>query len=219
MALSMPGPPCDRLARADEADWAARRGRPTRPREAAPTRPAGGAGHGPSLVSGAAPRPSPRRLRPSGVVQVSSGEGWENDRMAFLIRLVVNAVAIWLTSLVVPGIRITEASTAGGQVVVVLVIALVFGLVNAFVKPIVQFFSIPFYILTLGLFTLVVNALMLLLTGWLTGFTHWGLTVDGFWTAVWGGLLISVISWVLSLFLPDGEPDRERSHSVSRHYY
>jgi putative membrane protein len=131
--------------------------------------------------------------------------------MAFLIRLVVNAIAIWVTSLLVPGIEISEAPTTGGQVVVVLVVALVFGLVNAFVKPIVQFLSIPFYILTLGLFTLVVNALMLLLTGWLTSFTHWGLTVDGFWTAVWGGLLISVISWLLDLVVP--EPDRQRAEA------
>lgn len=119
--------------------------------------------------------------------------------MSFVVRLIVNAVAIWLTALWVSGITITQAQTPLGQALVVGVIALVFGLVNAFVKPIVQILSIPFYILTLGLFTLVVNALMLLLTSWLTGFTQWGLTVDGFWTAVWGGLVISLVSWVLSL--------------------
>ncbi len=119
--------------------------------------------------------------------------------MSLVVRLIVNAVAIWLTALWVSGITITQAQTPLGQALVVGVIALVFGLVNAFVKPIVQILSIPFYILTLGLFTLVVNALMLLLTSWLTGFTQWGLTVDGFWTAVWGGLVISLVSWVLSL--------------------
>lgn len=121
--------------------------------------------------------------------------------MAFFVRLVVNAVAIWLTSLWVSGITVTQAETPGGQVVVILVIALVFGLVNAIIKPVVQILSIPFYILTLGLFTLVVNALMLMLTSWITEFTQWGLTVDGFWTAVWGALLISVISWLLSLVI------------------
>lgn len=126
--------------------------------------------------------------------------------MAFVIRLVINAVAIWLTSLWVSGIEITQAPTPGGQVVVVLVIALVFGLVNAIIKPIVQVLSIPFYIITLGLFTLVVNALMLLLTSWITEFTQWGLTVDGFWTAVWGGFLISLISWAVSLVIPEPRP-------------
>ncbi len=119
--------------------------------------------------------------------------------MSFVVRLIVNAVAIWLTSLWVTGVTITQTETPLGQALVIGVIALVFGLVNAFVKPIVQILSIPFYILTLGLFTLVVNALMLLLTSWLTGFTQWGLTVDGFWPAVWGGLVISLVSWALSL--------------------
>lgn len=130
--------------------------------------------------------------------------------MSFLIRLVINAVAIWLTSMWVTGIEITEADTPGGQILIVLVIALVFGLVNAFIKPIVQILSIPFYIITLGLFTLVVNALMLLLTGWLTRFTSWGLEVDGFWTAVWGGLIISVISWLLSLVVPGSRRSADR---------
>lgn len=132
--------------------------------------------------------------------------------MTFAIRLAVNAVAIWLTSMWVSGIAITQAETPLGQALVVLAVALVFGLVNAVIKPVVQILSIPFYILTLGLFTLVVNALMLLLTSWLTGFTQWGLTVDDFWTAVWGGLVISVISWVISLVLPGPRRD-ERAYS------
>jgi putative membrane protein len=123
--------------------------------------------------------------------------------MSFFIRVIINAVAIWLTSLWVTGITITQAQTTGGQIVTVLAIAVVFGVINAWIKPIVQILSIPFYILTLGLFTLVVNALMLMLTSWLTEFTHWGLTVDGFWTAMWGAFLISVISFFLSVFVPD----------------
>lgn len=122
--------------------------------------------------------------------------------MNFLLRLIINAVAIWLTSLWVDGITITQSATTGGQILTVGVIALIFGLVNALIKPVVAFFSLPLYLLTLGLFTLVVNALMLMLTGWFTGFTQWGLEVDGFWTAVWGAIIISVVSWVLSLFTP-----------------
>lgn len=126
--------------------------------------------------------------------------------MAFIVRLIINGIAIWLTSLWVNGIEITQAPTPGGQVLVVLVISLVFGLVNAIIKPVVQILSIPFYILTLGLFTLVVNALMLMLTSWISEFTRWGLTVDGFWTAVWGGLVISLISWLISLVIPEPRP-------------
>lgn len=122
--------------------------------------------------------------------------------MNFVLRLIINAVAIWLTSLWVDGIAIVHSGTTGGQILSVLVIALIFGLVNALIKPVVAFFSLPLYLLTLGLFTLVVNALMLMLTGWFTSFTNWGLEVDGFWTAVWGAIIISVVSWFLSLFTP-----------------
>ena len=78
-------------------------------------------------------------------------------------------------------------------------VGLIFGLVNAVVKPIVKFFAFPLYILTLGLFTLVVNALMLMLTAWITSHAAWGLQVDSFGTAVVGALIISIVSWVLSL--------------------
>ena len=122
--------------------------------------------------------------------------------MNVVIRIVITAVAIWLTSLWVDGIEITQADSTGEQVLTVLVIAVVFVLVNSVVRPIVSFLSTPLYILTLGLFFLVVNALMLMLTGWLTSFTEWGLTVDGFWTAVWGALIISVATWVMALLVP-----------------
>ena len=118
--------------------------------------------------------------------------------MYLLLRLVFNALAIWIASLWVDGIEITQAGSTGGQIIVVLVIALIFGLVNALVKPIVKFFALPFYVLTLGLFTFVVNALMLMLTSWLTEFTRWGLFVDGFWPALLGSLVISILTWVLS---------------------
>lgn len=122
--------------------------------------------------------------------------------MNVVIRIVITAVAIWLTSLWVDGIEIAQADSTAEQVLTVLVIAVVFVLVNSVVRPIVSFLSTPLYILTLGLFFLVVNALMLMLTGWLTSFTEWGLTVDGFWTAVWGALIISVATWVMALFVP-----------------
>lgn len=125
--------------------------------------------------------------------------------MRFVVRVLINAVAIWLTSLWLAGVEIVTDGTPLNTVIVVGVVALVFTLVNAIVKPIVKVLSLLFYILTLGLFFLVVNALMLLLTSWLTSFTDYGISVDGFWTAVLAGLVISIISLVLSLVLPDGK--------------
>ena len=124
--------------------------------------------------------------------------------MTFLIRLVINAVAIWLASQWVSGISIADSGEGTGtDILIVLGIALVFTVVNAFVKPLVQLLSLPLLILTLGLFTLVINALMLLLTSWISSQTEWGLSVDGFWTAVWGALIISVVNFVLSALVPD----------------
>ena len=123
--------------------------------------------------------------------------------MRFLIRLVVNAVAIWLTSLFLSGVSLTE-SEGWDQVLVVGVVGLVFTLVNLIVKPVVSLFALPLTIITLGLFTLVVNALMLLLTSWLTSFTDWGLFVDGFWWALLAALIISIITGVLNAILGSG---------------
>ena len=91
------------------------------------------------------------------------------------------------------------------RVGIIFVVAVIFGLVNAFVKPIVQFLSIPLYILTLGLFHIVVNAFMLWITARITeNTTHWGLWIDHFWwTAIWAAILLSIVSWILSLVVRD----------------
>lgn len=122
--------------------------------------------------------------------------------MGLVIRLLINAVALWVATLVVDGISV-DASTTGGEVLTIVLVAAVFGVVNLFVKPIVKLLSIPLYILTLGLFTFVVNALMLLLTSWLAGLLDIPFDVDGFWDAVLGALVISVVSWLLNVLLPD----------------
>lgn len=111
-----------------------------------------------------------------------------------ILRIVINAVALWVAAWIVPGISLDE--NLGG----LLLAAVVFGLVNAFIKPIVQFLSCPITILTLGLFTLVINALMLMFTAWLTG---GAVSTDGFWAAFLGAIIISIVSTVLSWFLPD----------------
>ncbi|MFB7025472.1 MULTISPECIES: phage holin family protein [unclassified Streptomyces] len=122
--------------------------------------------------------------------------------MNFLVKTLANAgalgVAIWLLQ----DITLTGEST-GKKVLTLILVALVFGLVNFLVKPVVQLFTLPLFVLTLGLFTLVVNALMLLLTSWLADKLDLSFHVEGFWTAVLGALIISVVSWALNVVLPD----------------
>ncbi len=122
--------------------------------------------------------------------------------MGIIVRILVNAVALWIATLVVDGVDV-DASTTSGEVLTIVAVAAVFGLINLFIKPIVKLLSLPLYIITLGLFTLVVNALMLLLTSWIAGLLGVPFDVDGFWAAVLGGLVISVVSWLLNVLLPD----------------
>ena len=122
----------------------------------------------------------------------------------FVVKTIANAgalaVAVWL----IDKITLTGDST-GKKIATLLLVALLFGLVNFVVKPIVKLLSLPLLILTLGLFTLVVNALMLLLTSWLADKLDLSFHVEGFWTAVLGGLIISIVSWALNVVLPDGK--------------
>ncbi len=118
--------------------------------------------------------------------------------MTFVMRVLINAVAIWLATVLLSGLEIVGGDTTAERIGVFLVVALVFGLVNAIVKPVVAFLSLPLYIVTLGLFTLVVNALMLMLTAWFTELTSLGLRISGFGTALVGALIISVVSVLLS---------------------
>ncbi|MGW0497915.1 phage holin family protein [Streptomyces sp. NPDC003007] len=124
--------------------------------------------------------------------------------MNFVVKTIANAgalaVAVWLLD----KITLTGDST-GKKVGTLIIVALLFGLVNFLVKPVVKLLSLPVLILTLGLFTLVVNALMLLLTSWLADTLDLSFHMEGFWTAVLGGLIISVVSWALHVVLPDGD--------------
>lgn len=121
--------------------------------------------------------------------------------MRFVIRLLINAAALWVASAIVPGI-----SYAGGWFNLLLV-ALVFGVLNAVIRPILALLSCPLLILTLGLFTLVLNAGMLLLTGAVSNGLGLGFSVAGFWPAFLGGVVISIVSILLSAFVRD---DNER---------
>lgn len=125
----------------------------------------------------------------------------------FLIRAGLTGVALWIVTLLVSGIEFVGGDTTLQRIGIIFVVAVVFGVVNAIIKPIVQFISIPLYILTLGLIHVVINALMLWITSWITeNTTHWGLYIDDFWwTAIWAAIVLSIVSWLLSLVLPDGD--------------
>jgi putative membrane protein len=118
--------------------------------------------------------------------------------MGLLIRLIVNAVALWVVTLIVPGIA---ASGPGGLILA----ALILGIVNAILRPILILLSLPLELITLGLFTLVINALLF----WLVGALHVGLYVAGFWPAFWGAIVMSIVSWILSFLTRGSEPVRQ----------
>jgi putative membrane protein len=122
--------------------------------------------------------------------------------VTFLMRVVVNALALaaatWLLADIVVG-----GGSRSKQVVTLLLVAVIFGLVNAVVRPIVKLLSLPFILLTLGLLIFVINALMLMRTSWLSGQLGLGFHVHGFFTALVGALIITILTWVLELVLPD----------------
>ena len=115
--------------------------------------------------------------------------------MRFLVRLLVNAAALWVATRLVSGV------TYSGGWLPFLGVALVFGVVNAFLRPVAKVLTFPLIIVTLGIFALVVNGLMLWLTSSLAGALGLGFHVDGFWSAFWGALVVSFVSMVLSMFV------------------
>ena len=122
--------------------------------------------------------------------------------MPFLIRLLVNAAALWVATLLVPGVSFD------GGALPFLGVALVFGVVNAFIRPVLKILTFPLILLTLGFFALVVNGLMLWLTSSLSASFGLGFHVSGFWAAFWGAIVVSLTSLILSLLIR--EPSAER---------
>lgn len=123
----------------------------------------------------------------------------------FLARWAITSVALALAAQIMDGIWF-DGPTRGQaeleeKILPLLGVALISALITAFVKPVLKLLSIPFIILTLGLFLLVLNALLLMLTGWLAGQLDLGFHVDGFWTAVGGSIIISVTTWLLDLLV------------------
>ncbi len=120
----------------------------------------------------------------------------------FVVKTIANAAALAVAIWLLKGITLSGENTTRKAFTLILV-ALLFGVVNFVVKPIVKLLSFPLFILTLGLITLVINALMLLLTSWLAGKLDLSFHVEGFWSALVGGVIISIVAWAMHMILPD----------------
>lgn len=138
--------------------------------------------------------------------------------MNFLSRVIVNACAIWVAAWILPGVTITgnrvveeQAGAIPAMIISYLVIGLIFGLANAFIKPILSFVSAPITCLTLGLFSVVINAIMLALTSWLSGFTPFEFTIDSFFfSAILAAIIVSIVSALLGWLVPERSADHDR---------
>ena len=137
--------------------------------------------------------------------------------MNFLFRVGINAFAIWVAAWILPGVAIEGNSVVEEQtgpiaatIVSYLVIGLIFGLANAFIKPILSVLSAPITCLTLGLFSIVINAAMLALTSWLSGFTPFVFTIDSFFfQAIFAAIIVSIVSALLGWLAPDSSRARD----------
>ena len=121
--------------------------------------------------------------------------------MKLIIRWAIGAFSLFVAAWLVTGIRVD-----GGGWVIYAVMAVILGLVNAFVRPLLKLLTCPLILLTLGLFTLVVNALTLLLSAWVANnLFSVGFYIDGFWPALWGAIIVSIVSVVLNVFIKDDD--------------
>ena len=122
--------------------------------------------------------------------------------MRTILRLLATAGALAVATWLLSGITLNDPTTSG-KILALLIVALIFGVLNAIVKPIFKLVTLPIVLLTLGLFLLVINACIMLLTSWVSSNVGLGWHVDGFWTAVFGAIIVSVVSFVLNAFVPD----------------
>ncbi|MGH1550110.1 phage holin family protein [Leifsonia poae] len=128
--------------------------------------------------------------------------------MRFLLRLIINAVALWLTTLIVSGVTVKPyAPDTTALILTYLLIALIFGVVNAIVGTVIRIVAFPLYILTLGLISLLVNAFLLFIVSWISDALGFGLHIDGFWAGVLGALVLGIIAWLLGLIFRPARRD------------
>lgn len=124
--------------------------------------------------------------------------------MKILLRLAVGAVSLWIATLLIPGIKLSDDSFTAPWFGTLVLVAAIFGVVNAVLQPIIKTVGCAFYVVTFGLIALVVNGALLWLTGWIAGELGIGFTVQNFWpAAVLGALVIGVTNWLLNLLLKD----------------
>ena len=123
--------------------------------------------------------------------------------MRLVVRLLINAVALWLTTLIVAGVHVVPYAPAGTleTVLTYLLLAVIFGIVNGVIGNLIRVVAFPLYILTLGLIALLVNGLLLLIVSWISGLLGFGLVVDTFWWGVLGALVLGLISWLIGILL------------------
>ena len=123
--------------------------------------------------------------------------------MRFIVRLLINAFALWLTTLIVSGVNVVPYAPGGTveTILTFLLLALIFGVVNGVIGNLIRIVAFPLYVLTLGLIALVVNALLLLLVAWISDGLGFGLDVDGFWWGVLGALVLALFSWIIGIVL------------------
>ena len=126
--------------------------------------------------------------------------------MGFLFRVLASAAALAVATAVVPGIELQTASL-GSRTLTLIGVALIFGVVNAVLKPIVKTVGCVFYVLTLGLVGLIVNGLLLWLTSWVAGKLHLPFHITGFWPAFWGAIIVGVVSWLLGILIRDRDEE------------
>ncbi len=117
-----------------------------------------------------------------------------------LVRFLASAAALAVATFVVGGITVVDRDLET-EVVTILAVAAIFGVVNTIVKPLFRFVTAPLIFLTLGLFLLIINALLLMFTSWVAGELNLGWHVEGWWPAFWGGLIVSIVSFILNAFL------------------
>jgi len=122
--------------------------------------------------------------------------------MRFLLRVLVSAAALGVATWAVSGITLPAAS-GWSKAGTLLLVALIFGIINATLKPLIKVVGCAFYVLTLGLVALVVNGLLLWLTSWVAGKLSLPFHITGFWAAFWGAIIVGLVSWVLNLFIRD----------------
>jgi putative membrane protein len=130
------------------------------------------------------------------------GGTWQDGGMKLLLRILIPAAALGIAHLLVPGIELTSGSNVS-KAGTLIAVALIFGIVNAVLKPIVKTVGCLFYVLTLGLIGLVVNGLLLWLCSWLAGKLSLPFHITGFWPAFWGAIIVGVVGWLLNLLFDE----------------